>query len=1143
MLTQDQIKANINAMEQQGATQSEIQQYLDSLKGSTTNTPQPSTPESGFLKNVLQSLVHVPATLVSTLASLGADVKSFAGAAGSGFKTMDFSEGDKIRQQGLDLGIFGNVKPVGGDINNQTFGGLAGNVAGLAGNAALDVATLGSDSLAKAVGESTLKQVGNIAAKNAGIGAGYGLASSVENGDNWLDTLLHTVEGAAVGGIAGPALHYAIPAVAKTVGGVASDVIDKGVVGGLESTANKIGNKIDTTTSKIFGNVPEGEVGKITIPKNVAIKPTPETSLIQEARKYKSAEEFVKAQGTPVYHGSDKLFTSTDEIKFGDDVFYTLKRTDGELKELAESASPDNYWSYDDLAKMPANAFGKEVSEFIVNFKNPKIVDAKGKGWMELTDGSMSDWTNKIVQQATKSGKKYDGIIIKNIEEGFSGNGTLGASAGLVDDYIVLNKSAIKTKSQLEEIWKNANKTNADDALIQEAKKYKSAEEFVKAQGTTLYHGSPEAKNIKSIDINKLGEGELGKGFYLSPKKEIANHYTIKGVSNTPSSGILEFSDNGLNTFVTTKGGVGGFTENAIKYGRDKYISMLKKQGYDGIETLDNGQIVVFPESVNKIKTKSQLTDIWNKANKIGNKIDTTTSKIFDNTLKPTINVGLNVGNEEKLTPQIIKDTLKKEFNVDVLSGNTFKSETENTFVPELSRKLTNEELNKLSEILQQEAIPQYADGVGIMAGPKAKEWGDFNPDYFLTNNGIPLSKSNKIGKITIPKNVEKGIDAGGEVLAELESMKGVNIPHDDTELRNAILETVKDGKFEYVEIPYGGDKKISFTPTIKNLTEDTKKLANDQEKLITEKYNRSYSKKELDTVINAERQNGIKNYAVEDTDKYDKALAAEIKNQKFKKLTSAKDILSKIRSIKFDPTADSATQQARNDVKMALTNLLKKDFPGFAEMNNKIHKNFLVIDAFGNGLAKPGASIFEKLAGISGALAAAPQGIVASFATRNFASKLANHIFGGRYSLDKATKNFINESQPIIEKWISQGVSPKNIFSLIQEKYAYGKPSPETVLKIITELQGKADELSRQTTEVAAQKLAEQKSLIRIIKGMGNDANAIKEELVSQGINITDADAKTFAALNKNSGKSITPYIEKLARIGTIKQSTDQSQ
>ena len=910
MLTQDQIKANINAMEQQGASQSEIQQYLDSLKGSTTNTPQPSTPESGFLKNVLQSLVHVPATLVSTLASLGADVKSFAGAAGSGFKTMDFSEGDKIRQQGLDLGIFGNVKPVGGDINNQTFGGLAGNVAGLAGNAALDVATLGSDSLAKAVGESTLKQVGNIAAKNAGIGAGYSLASSVENGDNWLDTLLHTVEGAAVGGIAGPALHYAIPAVAKTVGGVASDVIDKGVLGGLESTANKKEIK-DLIAKKGKG-----------LGKNTSLKDEltiPENSLISEAKKYKSAEEFVKAQGTPVYTGKignveldyNRVAQKGNQLPYG--VHFTPDES------IAKS------FASGETKGMPTGSKGV-VESATISAKNPFDVSATGNNGEHLFFEGSKQYN--ILQEIAKRDKLGD----------------------------------------LSEIYSK-----------------KSGGHFIPKENISKYDDSKLALNPNWI-LNQA-KPETIKSILAKNGYDPVIKYSMRGTKDPLGMGLPTFTD---------------------------AYAVLDKSA---------------------IKTKSQLTDIWNKANKIGNKIDTTTSKIFGN-------------------------------------------------VPE-----------------------------------------------------------GEVGKITIPKNVEKGIDAGGEVLAELESMKGVNIPHDDTELRNAILETVKDGKFEYVEIPYGGDKKISFTPTIENLTEDTKKLANDQEKLITEKYNRSYSKKELDTVINAERQNGIKNYAVEDTDKYDKALAAEIKNQKFKKLTSAKDILSKIRSIKFDPTADSATQQARNDVKMALTNLLKKDFPGFAEMNNKIHKNFLVIDAFGNGLAKPGASIFEKLAGISGALAAAPQGIVASFATRNFASKLANHIFGGRYSLDKATKNFINESQPIIEKWISQGVSPKNIFSLIQEKYAYGKPSPETVLKIITELQGKADELSRQTTEVAAQKLAEQKSLIRIIKGMGNDANAIKEELVSQGINITDADAKTFAALNKNLGKSITPYIEKLARIGTIKQSTDQSQ
>lgn len=237
--------------------------------------------------------------------------------------------------------------------------------------------------------------------------------------------------------------------------------------------------------------------------------------LEQEARKYKSAEEFVKAQGTPVYHGSDKLFTSTDEIKFGDDVFYTLKRTDGELKELAESASPDNYWSYDDLAKMPANAFGKEVSEFIVNFKNPKIVDAKGKGWMELTDGSMSDWTNKIVQQATKSGKKYDGIIIKNIEEGFSGKGTLGASAGLVDDYIVLNKSAIKTKSQLTDIW---NKANQKETLYKETGSL-TTKLLKKLEGKTTVNkqfisdltNSPDLKQTEKDLIRAALKGEDSK--------------------------------------------------------------------------------------------------------------------------------------------------------------------------------------------------------------------------------------------------------------------------------------------------------------------------------------------------------------------------------------------------------------------------------------------------------------------------------------------------------------------------------------------------------------------------------------------------------------------------------------------------------
>ena len=189
-----------------------------------------------------------------------------------------------------------------------------------------------------------------------------------------------------------------------------------------------------------------------------------------EAKKYETVEEFVESQGVSVYHGGDKAIKNIDEINFKDDVFYTLKRTDAELKEIAGALREDSFYSYDDLSKMPAEAFGKNVSEFVVKFENPKVIDAKGKSWLEFTDEGMSDWTNKIVRE---TGGVHDGIIIKNINEGFSAEGTLGAQAGLVDDYIVLKKSAIKTKSQLTDIWNKAqgeaSRVDAEDIVEGEA--------------------------------------------------------------------------------------------------------------------------------------------------------------------------------------------------------------------------------------------------------------------------------------------------------------------------------------------------------------------------------------------------------------------------------------------------------------------------------------------------------------------------------------------------------------------------------------------------------------------------------------------------------------------------------------------------
>ena len=178
--------------------------------------------------------------------------------------------------------------------------------------------------------------------------------------------------------------------------------------------------------------------------------------LLADAKKYKTINEFIKSQGVVVHHGGDKPIRNIQDINLDNNVFYTLKRTDKELNNIKEELTPKSYYSYDDLARMPAKAFGKEVSDFVVNFKNPKIIDANGKEWMEIYDGRISDWTNRIIREAIKSGKNYDGIIIKNIEEGFSGSGVLGASAGIVDDYIVLDKNTIKTKSYLVDIWEKS---------------------------------------------------------------------------------------------------------------------------------------------------------------------------------------------------------------------------------------------------------------------------------------------------------------------------------------------------------------------------------------------------------------------------------------------------------------------------------------------------------------------------------------------------------------------------------------------------------------------------------------------------------------------------------------------------------------
>lgn len=70
------------------------------------------------------------------------------------------------------------------------------------------------------------------------------------------------------------------------------------------------------------------------------------------------------------------------------------------------------------------------------------------------------------------------------------------------------------------------------------------------------------------------------------------------------------------------------------------------------------------------------------------------------------------------------------------------QSNTERTAVVQLEQEPHAMKVEYLCELLGQESIALYSEKAkaGVLYGPKAEEWGPFNPDYFMLPDGTPLS-------------------------------------------------------------------------------------------------------------------------------------------------------------------------------------------------------------------------------------------------------------------------------------------------------------------------------------------------------------------------------------------------------------------
>jgi hypothetical protein len=84
-----------------------------------------------------------------------------------------------------------------------------------------------------------------------------------------------------------------------------------------------------------------------------------------------------------------------------------------------------------------------------------------------------------------------------------------------------------------------------------------------------------------------------------------------------------------------------------------------------------------------------------------------------------------------KLSREVVDAALAKR-GVKVKSHQVRESNTEPTSIIETDRPLTPDEAHELSVELQQDAIAQKVGDAGELYGPKAQEWGPFNPEYFL---------------------------------------------------------------------------------------------------------------------------------------------------------------------------------------------------------------------------------------------------------------------------------------------------------------------------------------------------------------------------------------------------------------------------
>jgi len=110
------------------------------------------------------------------------------------------------------------------------------------------------------------------------------------------------------------------------------------------------------------------------------------------------------------------------------------------------------------------------------------------------------------------------------------------------------------------------------------------------------------------------------------------------------------------------------------------------------------------------------------------------------------LNVGLKRSDNGQLLSYVFVEQVLLHLGLGVVDFKLFQSDSEPTAVVTI-RDIDFPLVETAAEFLRQDAIAVYSPHrLGVLIGPKAAEWGDFNPEFFIMPDGRRLSKHLEAG-------------------------------------------------------------------------------------------------------------------------------------------------------------------------------------------------------------------------------------------------------------------------------------------------------------------------------------------------------------------------------------------------------------